>query len=120
MKPRDAENKRNNRQISQAKRSCRDATCLSGRGGWFGCGMLLQGEAFLLPSAETASQGPDTGNALLPEQQRHTGAGGLIGSSAIENDVAVARNLFLPRLQLSGVHAKRARNRERVCFEFHR
>lgn len=34
-------------------------------------------------------QGPDAGNALFSKEQRHTGAGGFVWSSAVEDDFAI-------------------------------
>ena len=47
--------------------------------------------ATVAPCAEAALQRPNALDALLPEEERHTGAGGFVGSSAKENDFAVAR-----------------------------
>jgi hypothetical protein len=42
------------------------------------------------PGLEAAFEGADTRDALFSEEERHTGAGGFVWSSAIENDFAVA------------------------------
>ena len=52
------------------------------------------------------------------EQQRHPGAGHLVRSGTVENDVAVARNLLFPMLDLIHGHVQRAADQRRVPFEF--
>jgi hypothetical protein len=42
------------------------------------------------PGFEAAFQGPNTGDALFSEEERHTGARGFVWSSAIENDFTIA------------------------------
>src|SRR5579864_715459 len=80
--------------------------------------MFLQGEALILPGSESAGQWPDAGDALSSQEQRHTGAGGFIGSSAIEHDVAIAGNLLLPRFQFFWIQAECAGKGERLRFKF--
>jgi hypothetical protein len=42
------------------------------------------------PRIEPSEQGPNPGDSVPFEHQRHPGAFGLIGSGAIEGDVAIA------------------------------
>jgi hypothetical protein len=47
--------------------------------------------AAFAPGVEAALQGADAFDAFFSEEQRHTGAGGFVGSSTVENDFAVER-----------------------------
>ena len=60
------------------------------------------------PGFQAALKGANTGDALFSEEERHTGAGGFVWSSAVENHVAVARDLFMPRFQFLPVEPNRA------------
>jgi hypothetical protein len=60
--------------------------------------MILERKAELTPGREAAFQWPDAANAALPEEQRHTGAGGFVGSSTVEHDVTVAWDEIIVRL----------------------
>jgi hypothetical protein len=46
----------------------------------------------ITPGYEPAGKRPNKDDALLPESKRHPGAGGLVGSGAIDNDLAARRN----------------------------
>jgi hypothetical protein len=46
--------------------------------------------AEVAPGIEAAQERADTRDALFPEEQRHTGAGGFVWSSTVENDFAIA------------------------------
>jgi hypothetical protein len=52
---------------------------------------IFEWVAEFAPGVEAALQGADTFDALFSEEQRHTGAGGFVWSSTVENDFAVAR-----------------------------
>lgn len=52
------------------------------------------GIAALAPAIETAGERADIQDASVPEFERRTGAGGLAGSSTVENQFAVARESF--------------------------
>ena len=52
---------------------------------------IFEWVAEFAPAVEAALQGADTFDALFSEEQRHTGAGGFVWSSTVENDFAVAR-----------------------------
>jgi hypothetical protein len=41
------------------------------------------------PSFQAALKGANTGDALFSEEERHTGAGGFVWSSAVEDDFAI-------------------------------
>ena len=71
------------------------------------------------PGIESALERPDMSYAFISEEQRHTGAGGFVWSSTVENDFAVARQPFIGYLQFASVHPKSAGNRFRVGFEIH-
>ena len=77
------------------------------------------GVAEFAPGIQAALQRADAPDALFSEEQRHTGAGGFVWSSTVENDFAVARQAIVFLFQFVGVHAKRAGNRFRVSFEVH-
>src|SRR5260370_37941114 len=72
------------------------------------------------PGIQTTQQRPNPLDAILPEEQRHTGAGGFVWSSTVEDYFAVARQPVVLLFQLLGVHAERAGNGFRIGFEFHR
>jgi hypothetical protein len=102
------------------------------RFGWLGYGRdfgrdgnLREGDigervALLSPSVQAALQGADVLNALLPKEQRHTGAGGFVWSSTVEDDLAVARQTTGGFLQFLGVYAKCTGDSFRVGFEVQR
>ena len=50
-----------------------------------------EGEAFFAPGIEATLERADVLEAVFSEEQRHTGAGGFVGSSTVENHFAVAR-----------------------------
>ena len=76
--------------------------------------------AALAPGIQTALQWADALDAILPEEQRHTGAGGFVRSSTVENYFAVAGQKVILLFQFLGVHAESAGNGFRVSFEVHR
>jgi len=76
-------------------------------------------EAAFAPSVEATLQGADALDAVFSEEQRHTGAGGFVWSSAIENDLAVAREAVVFFFQFLGVHAEGAGNCFGIGFEIH-
>ena len=75
--------------------------------------------AALAPSVEAALQRANALDALLPEEQRHTGAGGFVWSSTVEDDFAVAGQTVVLFFQGLGVHAESAGNSFRIGFEVH-
>jgi hypothetical protein len=78
-----------------------------------------EGEAAFPPSVEAALQGADAFDAVFSEEQRHTGAGGFVWSSAVENDLAIARETVVFFFQFLGVHAEGAGNCFGIRFEIH-
>ena len=56
--------------------------------------------AAFAPSVEAAQQRANARDALLPEEQRHTGTGGFVWSSTVEDDFVVARQTVILFLQL--------------------
>src|SRR5260370_20345243 len=67
-------------------------------------------EAELAPRGKTAGERADAFDAALSEKQRHTGAGGFVGSSTVEDDVAVAGEQLRMVVEFAGVHADGAGN----------
>ena len=65
---------------------------------------LFQRVAALSPSVKAPQQRAYAGDPLASEEQRRTGAGGFAGSSAVEHDVAIARNFQVALLDAFGVH----------------
>src|SRR6266849_671815 len=76
--------------------------------------------ASFTPRAQPALQRPDAPNAFIPQQERHTGAGRLVGSSTVKDDVAIARKPIILLLQLFGIHSEGPRNRLGVGLEIDR
>jgi hypothetical protein len=76
-------------------------------------------EAAFAPSVEATLQGADALDAVFSEEQRHTGAGGFVWSSTVENDLAVARDAVVLLFQFFSVHAEGARNCFGIGFEIH-
>ena len=74
-------------------------------------------ESLLRPRIESAIQRTNTSNASLSQLQRHPGAGRFVGSSAIEDYFAVARNLCMARVELLGSKPQRAWNLHGVIVE---
>ena len=71
------------------------------------------------PGFEAALERANTRDALSSEEERHTGAGGFVWSSAIENDFAIAGQAVVFLFELLGVHAEGAGNGLGVGFEIH-
>ncbi len=66
----------------------------------------LEGEAALAPGLQTAGQRAHPRDAVPSQEERHTGAGRLVGSGAVENDIPVPRDLAVAALQLLRRHAE--------------
>ena len=81
---------------------------------------VLQRIAKLAPPVEASLQRPDVLHAFISEQQRHTGAGSFVGSSTVENHLAVAWQAFVFLLEFAGVHAESSGDRFRVGLEVDR
>ena len=75
--------------------------------------------AAFAPGLEAALERADALDAIFSKEQRHTGAGGFVWSSAEEDDLAVARQAVVLLLKRFGVHAERAGNRFWISFEVH-
>ncbi len=95
---------------------CAAGLNLSGNLGEFGVG---DGIFVFAPSFEAAFEGANTFDALFSEEERHTGAGGFVWSSAVEDDFAIARQTIVFLLELLGIHAEGTRNGFGVGFEIH-
>src|SRR3989442_826900 len=92
--------------------------CL-GKSTYARCGIIVNVTPFE-PGVQTAQQRAYARDAVLPEEQRHTGAGGFVWSSTVEDYFAVARQAVVLLFQLLGIHAESAGNGFRVGFEIHR
>jgi len=75
--------------------------------------------AAFAPAVQTALKRANPLYPILPEEQRHTGAGSFVWSSTVENHFAVARQTVVLLFQLLGIHAESAGNGFRVGFEVH-
>lgn len=75
------------------------------------------GEAAIAPGVQAAFQRANARDAFAFQDQRHTGAGSFVGSSTVEDDVAIARNGVVMLLQLFSVQMMRAGDDRRVGFE---
>lgn len=75
---------------------------------------MLEWIAFGFPFVPATFERVDVGDAEFSEFERHPGARGFVGSSAIEHDAAIARNLHLAGAKLAGFHAQRAGKRARI------
>src|SRR5687767_493179 len=73
--------------------------------------------ATVAPAAVAAGQRPHTLDATTSEEQRHPGARRLVGSGAVQDDVAIAWNLEMPRLQLLSLQVQGTRDDERLSLE---
>ena len=80
---------------------------------YFRAGDLLHWISALNPGIEPAEQRTHTRYASLFELQRHPGAGRLVGSCAVEDDVAIARNLDMAIFELLGRQPQSAGNLNR-------
>src|SRR5690242_20903514 len=81
--------------------SCREIKLQRGR----------QRKAAVAPGVQAALQGPDALDAIFFEEQRHTGAGGFVGSSTVKHHFAVARQPVVLFFQLFGLEMQCAGNR---------
>jgi hypothetical protein len=80
----------------------------------------LDGISQALPGFKASGKRADAPDALSPQQQRHTGAGGFVGSGAVEHDVAVARYFFVALLEILRPHAPSAGNPGAIAAELAR
>src|ERR1700679_650949 len=60
------------------------------------------------PRVEPAFERTHTGDAVFFEDQRRTGAASFVWSSAVEDHVAISRDLQMPLLQLFSVEPQRS------------
>src|SRR5713226_6314279 len=70
------------------------------------------------PTGVAAGQWNDAGDPESSQSQRHTGAGGFVWSSAVEDDVPVARNLLVLGVQILRREAQRSGNLGATGVEF--
>src|SRR5207247_8953536 len=64
---------------------------------------LLDGEFPLSPEIQPAQEGANTLEAVALQQQRHPGARGLVRSRAVQDDLAVGRDLVATTVDLLGL-----------------
>ncbi len=69
---------------------------------------------------KSAEERADAGDAVLSQLQRRTGAGGFVGSSAVENDVAVSRDLVVAEFEFLRSEAEGAGDDARIGKEVER
>ena len=72
-------------------------------------GDALERVAALEPAFKAARERPDSRDAAAVQPERRTGARSFVGSTTVENNVAVARDLQVPRIKLRGGHVQRTR-----------
>src|SRR5262249_9644196 len=58
------------------------------------------------PSIDSPCEGPDSRDSFSLQQQRHPGARRLVGSRAVEDDLAIAGNFLVAAFQLFHPHVK--------------
>ena len=71
------------------------------------------------PGIDPAFERANPGDSFGSKQQRHTGAGGFVGSRTVENDVAIPWNLSVALFDLFHSDTKRARDHLRKCLNIH-
>ena len=82
---------------------------------------VLQRVPAALPFGVPAQERPDTRREPHPStRERQTGARGFVGSSAVEDHVAVARDLLVPLGYFAGKHVDSARYLAGIGFEIQR
>ena len=87
-------------------------------GVWGASRSCLQREALVPPVFKTAGKRSDQADAFTPEKQRHTGAGGFVGSGAIKDHFAFGRNVQRVVSQGFGVQVNGAGNLDVVGVKF--
>ena len=70
---------------------------------------LLKRVSALAPGVKASLERANPGDASALQEQRHTGAGSLVRSSAIEHHVAVARDFLVALVELVRAHVDGAR-----------
>src|ERR1043166_9103187 len=78
---------------------------------------VFHGIAKITPGVESTLERADASDALPFEEQRHTGAGGFVWSSTVQNDFAIARETVAVFLEFLGIDAKGAGDGFRIGFE---
>ena len=71
------------------------------------------------PGVDPAFERANPGDSFGSKQQRHPGAGRLIGSRAVEDDVAIPGNLSVALFDLFHGYTKRARDHLRKRLDIH-
>ena len=69
------------------------------------------------PFFQTALKRADAFDAFFSKEQRHTGAGGFVWSSTVEDDVAIGGQRIIFFLEFARVHAEGAGNGFGIGFE---
>jgi hypothetical protein len=80
---------------------------------------VRHGIAAFAPCVEATFEGANPRNALFSKEERHTGAGSFVRSSAIENDFSIAGQAIVFLFELLGVHAECAGDGFGIGFEIH-
>jgi hypothetical protein len=73
--------------------------------------------AALSPFFQAALKRADAFDAFFSKEQRHTGAGGFVWSSTVEDDVAIGGKRIVLFLEFASIHAERAGNGFGIGFE---
>ena len=71
------------------------------------------------PSVDPAFERANPGDSFGSQQQRHTGAGGFVGSRTVENDIAIPGDLFVALFDLFHGYSKGARDHLRKRLDIH-
>ena len=71
------------------------------------------------PGVDPAFERTNPGDSFRSQLQRHPGAGGFVGSRAVENDVAIPGNLSVALFDLFHGYTKRARDHLRKRLDIH-
>ena len=78
---------------------------------------ILQRQAAAPPALEPAEEGAHSRNPFALQKKRRPGAAGFIRSGAVENDIAISRDLTVPQFELGWQHPDRARQLCTVHFQ---
>ena len=79
----------------------------------------LDGKALRTPPVQAARQRAHPLDAPAPQDQRHPGAAGFVGSGAVQDDVAVTGDLGMAALQFVRTQTQGAGDHMRLRVEIH-
>jgi hypothetical protein len=77
-------------------------------------------KAMLQPAIQPTRERPNAMNTPSLQHQRHTGAGGFVGSAAIEDDFSVARNFVVSLVEFLEAHDLGPTDLAGIHFDFDR